>query len=403
MNSMYKLHTKCRACKSENLTQVADFGIVPLANDFATRVSKDNSNYAPLNVLLCEECHLAQLSVVVDPRLLYSTYSYITSSSKTMQDHFDKFIDMLRKHGSKLGNVLEIGSNDGRFLKTISGVDGVNSVLGVDPAKNLAAIAEENNIQTYCDVFSRQSAEQINRLFDTVVARHVFCHVDDWHDFVRGLEVVTHKDSIVAIEVPYVERMLENVEFDTIYHEHLSYLNLQAVDALLKDSQFHISDVVSFDIHGGVIVIILMKNESGYPVNPRIDSMIDDEDLTKERWLRFKSDADTLVYNLKDAVYGYKRNELKVAGYGASAKSTNWISACKFDGYYLDYVIDNTPYKQGRFCPGTDIPIFGTAPYPVDYMILFAWNYEQEVLKKEQAYRDKGGKFIIPLPSLRVV
>ncbi len=397
---MYTNHTRCRACKSEKLIPVFDLGIQPLSNDFV-KEGEPHAGYAPLKVLFCEKCSLAQLSVVVDPAILYNHYSYVTSPSQMMRDHFRNLItDIAKETDGK--NVLEIGSNDGRLLKMMKDGGGYN-VVGVDPALNLAAIATENGIQTIRGMFCSALASTLSKV-DIVIARHVFCHVDDWQDFIAGLELVSHPDTLICIEVPYVGDTLKKCEFDQTYHEHLSYLSINAMRALMEPSNLRLDRVIRYSIHGGAILLMLRRKDAPIQIVSLGD--LEKENITSQDWAKFSAEARDQIGRLKATVDCIHAQGKTVAGLGASAKSTVWISACEFTRKDISFIADNTPQKQGTFSPGTDIPVVDEGAVLrdlPDYLIVFCWNFwGRELWEKFAFARAKGLKFIVPVPKIQV-
>lgn len=405
---MYKLHTYCRACgyakpgapgiksnSTEKLIEVIDLGIQPLANDFC-KEGEARAGYAPLKVLFCPRCTLAQLSVVVDPNILYSHYNYVTSPSQMMRGHLKNLITDIAKE-TNAHRVLEIGSNDGRLLKMMQ--DGGNyDVTGVDPATNLAFIAESQGIHTHVGLFGEDMAMNIGQ-YDVIIARHVFCHVDNWRDFVCGLELVSHLDTLICIEVPYAGDTISNCEFDTIYHEHLSYLTLNAMKVLLDNTDLRLFKTIRYDIHGGAILLMLRHKD-------KCNIIVPTDHITVEDWRHFSNDAKDQIGKLRASVTTLRAQGKKVAALGASAKSTVWISACGFTRNEISFIADNTPQKQWTFSPGTDIPIVDEGAILrelPDYLVIFCWNYLSECLQKFSDARAAGVKFIVPVPVVKVV
>lgn len=415
---MYKLHQTCRACgyapapypgksaqSSERLIEVFSLGLQPLANDFCDG-GDERQGFAPLKVLFCPNCTLAQLSVVVPPSILYSKYNYITSQSKTMQAHFDSLWSDLNMLGP-CKKVLEIGSNDGFFLAYCKG-NGADHVLGIDPATNLVKVAQERGVNSICSVFDADTARMASTTFptpDVIVARHVFCHIDDWKGFVHNLAVVAGKDTIIYIEVPYVMDLINGGEFDTIYHEHTSYLSIRALQALLKDSAFYLQAIHRWPIHGGAIGVILRMKPEG-EIGMTVDDYLRGESgYTAQRWQDFASLAHAKIAALKSMVETRVANGKRVVGYGASAKSTVWVNACGFTRKHLQFITDNTPQKQWKISPGSDIPIVpeGTLTCDLpDYAVCFAWNYADEIIQKEKIFAREGGRWIVPHPQVEV-
>lgn len=409
---MYHVHNCCRSCgyatpgaqgmkaaSGAKLIEVFDLGIQPLANDFC-KSDEESSGYAPLKVMSCPKCSLAQLSVTVRPDILYKHYSYVTSPSDMMRQHFGKLIsDIASETNGK--SVIEIGSNDGKLLSLMQ--ERGYSVLGVDPAENLAEIARKNGVPTKIGFFGQRLAEELDKT-DIVIARHVFCHVDDWHDFIRGLELISSPNTLVCIEVPYVGDMLKNCEFDTIYHEHLSYLSIKAVHVLLNDSTLHLHKIIRYPIHGGAMLLMLRHRESSVPTHSSVNEFKDD--ITTHDWQDFAEEAYCQIDRLKATVKTFLAQGKRIAGLGASAKSTVWINACKFTRKEIMFISDNTPQKQWTFSPGSDIPITDEGAILrelPDYVVMWAWNYRTEILEKFALARSKGVKFIVPVPTIEII
>jgi hypothetical protein len=395
---MYYFINQCRACGSTNLTPVFDLGVQPLANDFKT-AEEDHAGFAPLDVIFCEDCTLAQLSVVVDPKILYGgDYSYVTSASATMKRHFKALIDDIIAEAGEHKTLMEVGSNDGALLQYCL-TRGFSHVQGVEPAKNLANISWSREVPTRNDFFSSQVASELGRV-DVVLARHCFAHMPDWQDFVAALDHVTHKDSVVCIEVPYVQDLLDRVEFDTIYHEHLSYISLKAMFALFAESNFFIYNVIRYPIHGGAILIVLRRKEGGKRSHPGL-APYEREAITREHWMKFGSKAKEKAEKVRKLVCGTGN---RPCGYGASAKCTVLMNYCRLDVKDVQFITDNTPFKLNKFLPGTKIPIVEESRLKdADRAIMTAWNYRDEILEKHKDWRAKGGRWIIPASEVEVV
>lgn len=391
---MYKNHTICRACGSDQLIPVADFGLQPLANDFK-RHDQQKCGHYPLKVLHCKSCTLGQLSVVVDPRVLYSSYSYVTSTSQTMVEHFDRIIaDLCSIHGNRhLGRVLEIGSNNGAFLRHVRPF--AKHVVGVDPATNLCEVTKSTGVECVNALWCSETAASMTQKFDTIVARHVFAHCDDWKDFVVGLEVVTHKDSVVFIEVPHAQKLIERCEFDTIYHEHLSYVTVRSINALLRESKFQVVGVIPYGVHGGSIGIVLKVR--GFSDTHCSLGEVENDNVGVEDWLDMNQRRIALVDELAKQIASADK---PLIGYGAPAKLTLWANLLGLTSKQMMLVHDTTPQKFGCLVPGTDIPVVEYSPSlneGVKTAVMWCWNYEEEVVRKEWQFIKAGGRFILPL------
>jgi novobiocin biosynthesis protein NovU/D-mycarose 3-C-methyltransferase len=415
---MYKPHTTCRACgyafhgaggnrnPNERLTSVLNLGVQPLANDFC-KPGQERQGCAPLEVLYCERCGLAQLSVVVKPEVLYKNYAYVTSDSETMRKHFASLVADLTAE-QPAGSVVEIGSNNGALLKYMGG-HGYSPTIGIEPAENLATEANKSGVTTINDFFTTWSAAKarINSgSVSLVLLRHCFCHADKWNEMVSALEVLADKDTLICIEVPYLPDQISNVSFDQCYHEHLSYLSLKAMAALLEKSALQMHKVIKYPIHGGCVMVMIRRKDSGREPDASVAQFSAEENITADTWREFAAESHAQIYKLGLLVKSLRDAGKTVCGYGASAKSTVWLNACGFTKKDITFITDTTIAKQYCLSPGTDIPV--TDPGALlrelpDYCILFAWNFATECLAKEALYRSKGGKFIIPVPTLRIV
>lgn len=418
---MFSDHKYCRVCQAalgaegiksvrpvSTLEKAADFGLTPLANDFC-REREPHAGWYPLQVMFCPRCTLAQLSVVVDPKALYSRYNYVTSDSATMRSHFAALVNDLAE-GPSLGKVLEIGSNTGDFLASLS--PRASYVLGVDPAENLGKVAAGQGVLTLCDLWGSSLVPTAINLLkgkpDLIVCRHVFCHVDDWRGFVKALAEASHDQTRIAIEVPWMLDLLKQNLWDTVYHEHLSYMSVRAMEWLLQGTSLEIKRVGHYPIHGGAIVLVLGRRGGGSPVDKSVQEFLEQESgvITLAAWKEFQAATIESADALESFVVNARADNKTVCGYGASAKSSAWVNGCRFTRKELAFITDTTKSKWYCTSPGSDIPI--TDPGALyreqpDYAILFAWNYREEIVERERKYLEAGGKFIVPAPRLQVV
>lgn len=424
---MYKLHTTCRACGTGNpvlktlkqstaagtvydlaasLVPVFDLGPMPLANDFCGP-DDERAGYAPLKVMLCPNCGLAQLSVVVSPQVLYRNYPYVTSNSATMRKHFADIRYDIGEEAGDFKGVLEIGSNDGTLMLFLQ--EHGAKCIGIDPATNLTEIANKRGAYSLGTMFDAYSADLIVTTHgkpDVIIGRHVFAHVDNWKSFVRCLELVSAAHTLICLEVPYVIDQLDSVSWDQVYHEHLSYVSVRAVDSLLHGTALRLHKVKHYGIHGGSIMLMLRHRESEEPVNESVAKFIEQENASADRWAAFSIEARRRIDQLASFIRARATEGKMVVGYGASAKSTQWLNACKLHKSEVRFVCDNTPQKQYKTCPGSEIPVADegalTRELP-DYAVCFAWNFAEEIIAKEKIFHDKGGKWVIPVPQIKVL
>jgi novobiocin biosynthesis protein NovU/D-mycarose 3-C-methyltransferase len=277
----------------------------------------------------------------------------------------------------------------------------VRSVLGIDPAANLASIATKNGINTHCALWGKDTAEKVKHYHpDLILARHVFAHIDDWKEFVDSLAIVAGRDTLIAIEVPDAVSMIRGLEFDTLYHEHLSYVTLESVKWLLRGTPFHISGVMRYEIHGGSIMIYIRNREYG-AADLEIEREVELED-----WHEFATKSCMAIGNLKAFVVAERSKGKRICGYGASAKSTVMLNACHLDSSHVSFICDGTSYKQWKKSPGTGIPIVDEGALLrelPDYAIIFAWNFHREIVENNKLYLEKGGHFVVPIPEITVI
>lgn len=395
---MFKYNTKCRACDSTELIPVFDLGVQPLANSF--RKAEDvQTGLAPLMVMFCSRCSLSQLSIVVDPLILYSNYLYTTSSSQTMQRHFGRLFQDLASEG-ELKSVVEIGSNDGTCLKFAKQLG--YQVMGIEPAHNLCLIANLEAVRTHPDFFNKESAAHAVEFIghpSVILARHCFAHADDWREWSEALEVLAGPKTVIALEVPYVHDLLARTELDSVYHEHLSYVNLTAISHWLRPTPFDVHRVIRYGIHGGSLLIMLRHKDAKIHPHLSADEYIAEEHVSLEHWQRFSIAAENRIQEVRDMVRAERKNGKRICGFGASAKGTVWINACGFDQGDLLFVSDNSPLKPGTLVPGTRIPVIDQSEFlseHPDSAVCFAWNFRDEIVKSQKKWIDRGGKFIWP-------
>jgi hypothetical protein len=422
---MYTHLVRCRACGhgqpniapsykaaqySDRLISVLNLGVQPLANDFR-REGEAHAGFAPLELLFCPQCSLAQLSVVVSPETLYSRYSYVTSPSATMREHFGALLrDIATERTSDLpGSVVEIGSNDGLLLSFLAD-NGYGNVVGIDPAENLAANAKRSGVIVITSFFNEDSARTARLAVgdaDLVIARHVFCHIDDWKGFVKSLDLLASKETLICIEFPCVTDQIDAGSFDQIYHEHLSYLPIKAFKALLDGSPFHLHRVLHYPVHGGANLVMIRRNDTASPQHPSVQTILAAEDVTQKRWEQFGNEAHLRIIRLRDRIRDLRRMGKRVCGFGASAKSTVWINAMGLTKDDLYGVYDSTMEKQYCCIPGTNIPVIHEGAFYVDgpdYAVCFAWNFFKEIKQKHAKWMSRSnGKWIVPVPELSVI
>ncbi|MBG87617.1 MAG: methyltransferase [Verrucomicrobiales bacterium] len=403
---------KCRSCGEGTLSEVLDLGIQPLANNLLTEADLEKEPKFPLRLMVCEHCWLMQISEIVPPVDLFSDYLYFSSFSDTMLEHSRRAAHQHTEDFS-LGSenlVVEIASNDGYLLKNFKELN-IPS-LGIEPAANIAEVAEKEGIETIVEFFGTPLAQKLaaeGRGADLILGNNVFAHAPETNDFVGGLKALLNPNGVIALEFPYGVHFVERLEFDTVYHEHVYYFTLTALNPLFARHGLVIFRTEQLSIHGGSLRLYachagtrgiedsaadLLNDESSRRVNKR--SYYD----------RFATSVDSIRNDLLAKVTQLKAAGKSIAAYGASAKGSTLLNYYGLGADSLDFVADRSTHKQGKLTPGTHLPIQppeALLQEQPDYALLLTWNFADEILAQQQAYRDKGGQFIIPLPEVKVV
>jgi len=402
----------CRSCGAAPLTAIVSLGCTPLANALLSpdQLDAPEPRY-PLDLAVCSDCSLVQITETVPPEVLFVDYPYFSSFSDTMVQSARELAGWLvreRKLGAE-SLVIEIASNDGYLLQHYRAL-GV-PVLGIEPAANLAQAAEARGVATRCEFFGRNSAEGLaveDVRADVLHANNVLAHVADLNGVVAGIAIVLKPDALAAIEVPYVRDLIEKCAFDTIYHEHLCYFSLTALDRLFARHGLAVIDVEHIPLHGGSLRLFVSR--AGVPPAGRVTGMLAAERaagmLTFGYYRDFADRIQTLRSRLVGLLRRLKTQGKRLAAYGASAKGSTLLNVFGIGADVLDFVVDRSTVKQGRFTPGTHLPILppeALLERRPEYVLLLTWNFADEVLAQQAAYRAHGGRFIIPVPEPRVV
>lgn len=400
--------TSCRACLAKSLTPVLSLGRQPLANAFvrAHDLTKSEKTF-PLAIEFCGRCSMVQLSHVVNPAVLFADYHYLTSASAPLIEHFSSLANTIASHVSVHDLVVEIGSNDGTLLQALKGRC---RVLGVDPAKNVAWRAVSLGVRTIPTFFSNALAEEIVRkegAARVIVANNVIAHIDDLDDVVRGVRTLLDAKGFFLFEVHWVGNLIGKGGFDQIYHEHLSYFSLHALSTICTRFGLVLADVTVVPIHGESLQVTVRK--SGSP-SRRVHSLLQKErkiGLTRVSTYRtFARKVETTRRTLRTLILDLRKEGKTIVGYGAPAKGNTLLNYVRFTSKHLTYITDTTPLKWDRFAPGSHIRIVPPErlrTHRPDYILLLAWNYAPQILEKEKVLRKRGTKFIIPVPSVRII
>jgi hypothetical protein len=405
---------ECRNCRGTKLELVLDLGQHPPSNSFLdpARLPREEKRY-PLELVICRDCLLAQLSCTVDPSEMFTDYVYVSSTSRSLRDHLTQLAASLYAFGKpRPGDlVVDIGSNDGTLLKGYLGKP--VRILGIEPS-SVGEIAQKSGIETHRAFFNLQTAQEVVRKYGKariVSATNVFAHIPCQDDFLAGLQDLLEEDGMFVIEVPYLVDMLEQNLFDTIYHEHIFYFSVLALDHLLQSRGFRIFRVerYSFGPSGPPIRVFIGKKSASFEASPDVERL-----KSLERRLGLENPAVYLafagrVWQLKERLLQrmgeLKRQGEKLIGYGAPAKGNTILNAFGLDRDWLDLILEKNTLKIGLLTPGTRIPVVDEDAFEMRnyrYALLLSWNLVNEFLEKSDFIR-KGGKFILPLPEPKIV
>jgi C-methyltransferase C-terminal domain/Putative zinc binding domain/Methyltransferase domain len=406
---------RCRFCGAELNHVFADLGMSPLSNAYLTAAQLQGMEpFFPLRVLVCASCFLVQLPEVQSPEQIFSDYAYFSSYSESWLEHARRYVEQMTErfalNPSSL--VVELASNDGYLLQYF--VQRGVPVLGVEPAANVARVAQERGIPTVVRFFGRQTARDViaeGRRANLLLGNNVLAHVPDLNDFVAGLKLLLADTGVITMEFPHLLQLMRLNLFDTIYHEHFSYFSLITVRRVFTAHGLTVFDVEEIPTHGGSLRIYAQHDAfASRPVSPAVSGLERKEraggleDMSS--YASFSEQVRETKRRILSFLIGARRDRKQIVGYGAPAKGNTLLNYCGIRSDFLDYTVDRNPHKQGRFLPGTHIPVYAPeriAETRPDYVLILPWNLKDEIMSQMAHIRDWGGRFVLPLPRLEVV
>ena len=394
------------------MTRILTLGDHPPVDNFISEAERALEKRFPLNVYFCHGCSLVKLLDVVDEKVLFhGDYAYFSSASKPLVQHFNGYADDLKQRYALTPDdlVVDIGSNDGILLQFFTDTC---RVLGIEPSANVAAVAREKGVETIVGFFNRALAKEVAMTYGKakiITANNVFAHIDDLEEIVEGVKELLEDDGVFVTESHYLLDLIEHMEFDTVYHEHLCYYSVKPLCHLFERFGMEVSAVERVSTHGGSIRVFARK-QSNEPIHDSVSELLALEERSGlhslERFQDFQTNAEAIRDTLVSMVRGFRSEGKIVTAYGAPAKGNTLLNFCGFTNDDIAYVTDTTPHKIGLLTPGSHIPVVSPEILETetpDYILLLAWNYRDFILEKEQALRQRGTKFIIPIPNVEII
>lgn len=409
----YVRRKTCRACNGKNLYSFLDFGRLPLAGDFRLKEELGSTRTYPMDLVVCRDCSLVQILNVVAPEILFGNYRYLSSVTQTLSRHFREYALLLKQQmpPDSSAYVFEFGCNDGVLLQPLT-EQGVKAI-GIDAAPNVVEIARQRGLNVINGLFCRETARKTlgtEGPAHVITASNVFAHIDDLDEVMAAVDILLESGGRFIVEVHYVMDMISGFQFDTVYHEHLCYFSLHSLRALYERHGFSIVDVFRLPMHGGAIRVVAQRSSEASVVSDEVPRCIEREVeagiLTGTLYDEFAKGVHRYRRELVELIHEIRKKRKEIAAFGAAGRATVLLNYCGLGGDSLNYVVDESAFRIGRYVPGVNIPIVSRDyfhdNYP-DYCLITAWNYRDEVISKELNFVRGGGAFIVPLPKIEFV
>ena len=404
---------KCRHCQQELMDNFINLGMHPLSNGYLSSAQLNESEkYYPLHAMVCRHCLLVQLPEFETPDTIFSDYLYFSSFSESWLDHAKTYAEFMIKEISLTedSQVIEIASNDGYLLQYFKRHH--IPVLGIEPARNVATTAINKGIPTRCEFFGSETAEKLKQegySADLMIANNVLAHVPDINDFVAGFKILLKPEGLITFEFPHIKNLINEFQFDTIYHEHFSYLSLHSVDKILATNGLKVVKVEKLPTHGGSLRVFATHQESKTAITVSVEENRQHEqqdNLDKiEGYLDFQQHALTIKHDTWNLIAKIKNQNKRIAAYGAAAKGNTFINYCGIDQQQIEFVVDANPHKQGQFLPGSHIPIVSIQHLQKampDYILILPWNLKSEIRSQLDEINDWGAQYVTAIPEIEV-
>jgi hypothetical protein len=405
----------CRFCNELLQINFVDLGFSPLSNSFLKKqdLEKKENTY-PLHAYICEKCLLVQLEEYENPENIFSEYAYFSSYSKTWLEHAKNYSELmiLKLKLNESSQVIEVASNDGYLLQFFK--DKKIPVLGIEPALNVSKVAHEKKIPTISKFFGVKTAKELvdkNIFADLLLGNNVLAHVPNVNDFVEGMKIILKKQGVITMEFPHILQLIKNNQFDTIYHEHFSYFSFHIVQKIFSYHNLRIFDVEELSTHGGSLRIYAKHEEDKTKSITENVKNLNCKEVefgcnNIRNYNKFQERVDKVKEGVKEFFIKAMNEKKKVVGYGAPAKGNTLLNYCEINNNLMEFTVDLSEHKQGRFLPGTHIPIYSpnkikdTKP---DYVFILPWNLKDEIMTQLEYIREWGGKFVVPIPEVKII
>ena len=410
---LVNFRSDCRVCKSRDLNEIIDLGSMPLAGNFVKkRDLKKKEIRVPLKIYYCKKCKLVQVKDSINPQILFSAYNYSSSPIPNLNEHFVSYAKQIKKkfRNKKKVKILEFGCNDGVLLKEFK-KDEKFFCLGVEPSKNISQLAKKKGLRIINKYFDNKTAYKILRKFDKfdlITGSNVFAHINDIHSVVEASNILLKDKGILVIEVHYLLDLINLNQYDFFYHEHLNYYTISSLHYLFNQYNLKIKKIENIKIHGGSIRVTVQKTENKKYIYSKMKKMLlNEKKLDLKYFKNFEKNIFKQKNEIMEILEKLRLSKKKIIGFGASGRGTTFLNFCKIKKKYIEYIIDGSPLRAGKFMPGLKIPIknmeyLKKKSKDIDYILIIAWNYKKSIIKQVKKINKKI-KFIVPFPSPKII